>query len=440
MSPNKKANLTLAIALILLCVSAIAATFTIVRLYNAEALVSHTYTVEVSLGDLESALADVGQHRVAYIDSGTAVALADFSASTARVEPALVRIRQLTGDNPMQLALCDRLEANARQRMAVSRDAVELRRQGQNDPRKQMQITSEIAKAALGTADISGEMRQNEDNLLARRNDISQFLFTAMIWIVLVSIASSALMFWIHYRLLNRELQERKAAEKHLLQLSGQLIRVQDDERKRFGRELHDGLGQNIVAAKMAAEVLLGQYPDDQRFQEMAALLDDALSQTRAISYLLHPPLLDEVGLTSATEWLIEGYTKRTGIEVSLKIPVQPKRLPRYVELTVFRILQEALTNIYRHSKSARAEVSIEVNSHEVTLVVRDYGKGIPIETLSNFNAHGTHVGIGLAGMKERIRQLGGKLEIKSNGAGTEVAVNIPMVSENELRTDTLVS
>jgi signal transduction histidine kinase len=319
--------------------------------------------------------------------------------------------------------------------MESSFESVKLKQQGQNDPAKQLQLTSNVARAARETAVLSQKMRQNEDRLLERRNHNSRFLYTASLWILMASFASSAFMLWIHYRLLNRELRERRAAENHSRQLSGDLMRVQDDERKRFARDLHDGLGQNMVAEKMTIDRLLKRYPGDPELKELVALLDDSISQTRTISYLLHPPLLDELGLASAVKWLIEGYTKRTGVEIALQIPAQTEPLPRYFEGPLFRVLQEALTNIHRHSKSAKAEVSIQVNSREVSLLVRDYGKGIPTETLANFKANGTHVGVGLAGMRERIRELGGKLEIKSDHTGTEIAVKIP-VAEIELPTD----
>ncbi len=418
------------VALVLLCLSGIAATITFVSLYKSEAWVSHTYIVEVSLGDLESTLSDVGRSRVAYISSGTAEALENFKASTLGVAPALARIRQLTSDNPAEQELCDRLELNAKQRVARSVESVELRERGQTDPAQQLQITSEVARASFETGALSQQMRQNEDHLLEQRNLQSRFLFKAILFILVISFASSAFMFWIHHRLLNRELGERRTAEDHLRQLSGDLMRVQDDERKRFARELHDGLGQNMVAAKMAADILVKGHSGDPQFKELAALLEDMLSQTRTISYLLHPPLLDELGLVFAAKWLVEGYTKRTGVDVSLQIPAQSARLPRYLELALFRILQEALTNIHVHSKSTRAEVSIQVSAQDAVLLVRDFGKGIAAETLASFKANGTQVGVGLSGMRERVREIGGKLEIKSDNNGTQITVKMPIVAE----------
>ena len=185
---------------------------------------------------------------------------------------------------------------------------VQLKLEGRDDPAEQLEINAEVSRAGFETAALSQQMRQNEDRYLEGRTHLSRSLFDATLWILVALFASSALLFWIHFRLLNRELAERRSAENQLRQLSGRLMRVQDDERKRIARELHDGLGQNMAAAKMTAGIMLDGNPEDPHLKELAALLDDSLSQTRTISYLLHPPLLDEVGLVSAAKWLIEGY------------------------------------------------------------------------------------------------------------------------------------
>jgi signal transduction histidine kinase len=183
----------------------------------------------------------------------------------------------------------------------------------------------------------------------------------------------------------------------------------------------------------MTSDALLAMNPSDPRYAEMGALLEECVSQTRTISYLLHPPFLDEVGFVSAAKWLIKGYSKRTGIDVSVDISEQVKRLPRHLELTLFRILQETLTNIHRHAKSARAQVSVQVKSQEVFLVVKDFGKGIPRDTLADFEANGTHVGVGLAGMKERVREFGGKWDLKSGDGGTEITVKMPLTADDDV-------
>jgi signal transduction histidine kinase len=215
-------------------------------------------------------------------------------------------------------------------------------------------------------------------------------------------------------------------------QLSVQLMRVQDEEHRRFARELHDGLGQTLVAAKMMAEFPQSGTLGVPQSEELAALLDEAISQTRTISYLFHPPLLDEVGFPSAAKWLIEGYAQHTGVAVSANIPQLEDRLPLSLELTLYRVLQEALNNIHRHSKSTKAEVSVRIDPQYVTLRVKDYGEGIPSDTLAAFHGNGTQAGVGLLSMKERVREQNGELEIESHAAGTEIVVKIPYESHVE--------
>ena len=154
--------------------------------------------------------------------------------------------------------------------------------------------------------------------------------------------------------------------------------------------------------------------------------LETCISETRTISHLLHPPLLDEVGLTSAVQWYVEGFQGRSGIKVTLEMAKIP-RLPPSVETAVFRVLQEALTNIHRHSGAERAEVSLAHDSSEIVLDVADYGKGIPKTKLNRFVKSGTAGGVGLAGIRERIREIGGDLRISSNSKGTQVRVSIPL-------------
>jgi len=426
MSSSQKAKIALALALILLCLSGFAAGVVIFRVYEAQALIRHTYEVEVAIGDLESTLTEVGRTRVAYVDSATPQSLNDFWSAVGAVEPALARVRQLTSDNPAQLALCDRLESNASERIAGSRRSVELRQQNQSDPQKEVQFTSEIARTAFDTATITGRMKQREHTLLEQRSRRSNLLFTTMLSVLTVSFLLSACMFWLHYYLLNREFRERKEAENQLRHLSVRLMRVQDEEHRRFARELHDGVGQTLAAAKMIATHSPAGISRSSQTSELTALLDDAIMQTRTISYLFHPPLLDELGFSSAAKWLIQGYARRTGVDISTSIPQPEDRLPPNLELTLYRVLQEALNNIHRHSSTDKAEVSVQIDSNCVTLRVRDFGQGIPSDTLEAFHADGTQAGVGLLSMKERVREQRGEFEIGSHAKGTEIVVKIP--------------
>jgi len=426
---NHKAKSQFALALLLLCLCGVAAGLVIFRLYAAEGLVRHTYDVEVSIGDVEASLAEVGRARSAYVNAPNPDSLNNYHTALHRVDAALAEIRELTRDNSSQQVFCDQLESNAHERLAPSQKSVELVEQNQSTPERQLLLSFQAAKAAVDTSEITRQMRRNEDRLLVRRSQISDTLFITIAVIIAAAFFLSAIMFWLHYRLLNRELQQRTDAEARLRLLSLQLMRVQDEEHRRFGRELHDGLGQSLASAKMMLDSLPGEYSDESAVKEVSALLGDALSQTRTISYLFHPPFLDEVGFASAAKWLIQGYARRDGIEVSADIPDSKARLPHSLELTLYRVLQEALNNVHRHSKSSRVDVSVRMDIGTVILRVRDYGLGISPQKLAAMETNGSGIGVGLTGMKERVREQGGTFKVRSAGVGTEIIAEIPIGS-----------
>jgi signal transduction histidine kinase len=218
-------------------------------------------------------------------------------------------------------------------------------------------------------------------------------------------------------------------SEESLRRLTGRLLQLQDAERRKFSRELHDSLGQALVGAKMNLEIFATQ-PRDGLLAEVMQLLDQSIAETRTISHLLHPPLLDEAGLSSATKWYVEGFAQRSSIEVKVDLPDHVDRLPKPIALGLFRILQESLTNIHRHSGSAKAEVALQILPSRVVLTVRDYGKGVEPEWLATFRANGMNAGVGLAGMRERMHDLGGKLSINRCSPGTLISVSLPIPEE----------
>jgi signal transduction histidine kinase len=221
--------------------------------------------------------------------------------------------------------------------------------------------------------------------------------------------------------------QDRTAA---LRQLSAQLLRVQDEERRRIARELHDGLGQYLAAAKITLDTLMITHGEDASYlNDVEDLIDRSISETRTLSHLLHPPLLDATGFSSAARWYVEGFGKRSGIEATLSLPEKLGRMPTSVETALFRIMQEALTNVHRHARSRKVEIALELDRRRTlaTLTIRDFGKGIPKETLENFKRSGTHVGVGLAGIRERLKELGGMMDIHSDKKGTMLKCAIPI-------------
>ncbi len=228
-----------------------------------------------------------------------------------------------------------------------------------------------------------------------------------------------------------RDISERKRAEESLRLLSGRFLQAQDEERRRIARELHDSAGQIIAALSMQLaplESLNGQMPASagKAISESVGLVNELSNELRTISHLLHPPLLDEVGLSSALRWYLEGFMERSKIEVDFEFPEDCGRLSQDMETTIFRMVQECLTNIHRHSGSPMAKVRVARFEHEVRVEVEDRGKGIPREKQKAMDSGG-RLGVGIAGMRERVRQLGGTLEINSSGSGTVVVAKLPV-------------
>ena len=233
---------------------------------------------------------------------------------------------------------------------------------------------------------------------------------------------------------LELKVQERTAdldvVNQNLRDLSARLLQMQDEERRRIARELHDSVGQMLAALGMNLSAV---RTDIDRLARTAATLTDSeslvqemVTEVRTISHLLHPPLLDEAGLSSALRWYVDGFSQRSGIRVDLDMPDNFERLPVELETAVFRVVQECLTNIHRHSGSSTAKIRLRQRDHEVVVDIEDKGRGIPAHKLEQMAAAGAP-GVGVRGMQERLRQLGGKLDIESNSGGTRVKVRLPL-------------
>ena len=220
---------------------------------------------------------------------------------------------------------------------------------------------------------------------------------------------------------LHRRTRELEVVNSEVRRLSGRMLLVQDEERRRLARELHDSLGQDLMAAKMFAEST--QMSDLKG--HLIRHIDNAIKQVRSISFLLHPPLLDECGLGMALQVLVDGLSKRSGMEISLQIdPPTFPRLPLELETAVFRVIQEALTNVFRHSGGHHAWLSVSLRHTQLLAEVRDDGKGIP-EHIAPFRPGTT--GVGLAGMTQRCKEFGGEFRIRNADPGTVVELTIPV-------------
>src|SRR6202046_1937626 len=216
-----------------------------------------------------------------------------------------------------------------------------------------------------------------------------------------------------------------------LQKLSQRLLKVQDEERRKLARDLHDSTGQTLAALKISVSFLQENCKESPTtltlVSDVAQLADQAIEKIRTLSYLLHPPLLDEVGFACAAEWYIEGFAKRSGINVSMQIATAHERLPMNMEIALFRVLQESLTNVHRHSGAAGVHVLFRRQLAEIILEVQDDGCGIPAERLDRLREASAEAGVGLAGMRERMLELNGTLELESHGKGTTMRAVVPL-------------
>jgi PAS domain S-box-containing protein len=237
----------------------------------------------------------------------------------------------------------------------------------------------------------------------------------------------------IGFAKITRDITERMLNEKSLRDLASHLLQMQDEERRRIGRDLHDTLGQCVTAIKISLDTLsygLGAENNaiKQQVMQCVQLAEECVKEVRTISYLLYPPMLEEMGLKSAIPWYLEGFTARSGIQVTFDASDDFRRISRGSELALFRVLQESLTNVHRHSGSQTAHVRISIADDMAVLEIKDEGKGIPSTVLKQSNtAWPRDIGVGLRGMKERLEQLSGRLEIASTTHGTTVSARVPV-------------
>jgi signal transduction histidine kinase len=433
MSPRKKAQAAFASAVILLFLSGLATYLTIERLLQSEKWVVHSHEVQSALGDVDSAVINAGRARSGYVITGTAEFLNTFEVAGPKIHEALQHLRELTKDNLRQQELGMRLQEITAQRLALFQESVDLKKADPQDQPGQDDISRRSVPFVSEMTSAMREMRDEEQRLLEIRAKSSKRLFILAVLVLMVTFILALMMFSVHYRLLTAELNAREQAErtvreseKSLRSLTGRLLQLQDEERRRFSRELHDSLGQYLAAVKMNLDMFSNSRPADKLLSDAINLLDQSIAETRTISHLLHPPLLDEAGFSSAARWYLDGFAQRSGIAVKTDLPNDVGRLPKPIELGLFRVLQESLTNIHRHSGSSRAEIVLKLFPDKVILEVRDFGRGIPQGLLENFLAKGTNSGVGLAGMRERLHELGGQIDIRS-GQGTLISVTLPL-------------
>jgi signal transduction histidine kinase len=454
MSSLLKARAAFIIAIGLLLACALIVYGAIRSFVSSVRLVEHSQHVEVLLGETESAIATAARARLNYVFSGDDQALAQYQRAVSQIPVELSELRESTKDDPAQQAHCDRLEQLVGERIQLWERSIALKKSGLPEPAGQPEMTRQSVARADEIISVTQQMRAEESRLTQRGRAEARTSFWFEGIILVASFVTAVLLLFWHYRLVRAQLQARELAEQETraaaLQaseaerkaresekaaiasdeaarhLSARLMQLQDEERRRLARDLHDSTGQFLAAAKMTLSSLALGHEQDSRYTECMRLLDRSLQEVRTLSHLLHPSGLEEAGFPAAARWYAEEFAKRSGIQLRVDVPDLQTRLPREIEIALFRILQEGLGNIHRHSKSTSAEIAFQAGSRDVLLTIKDDGVGIPGELLNRFRSSGNS-GVGLAAMRERVRELRGNFEIESNGGGTSLRVTIPV-------------
>jgi signal transduction histidine kinase len=293
-------------------------------------------------------------------------------------------------------------------------------------------------------------MLTEETNLLGLRQHTENRIYQRIFVILGFLVAAALIALAIHVRFLLQQIQDINRAQAMLEEsresyraLSAKLMELRDQERRKIARELHDSVGQYLAMVRMNLGRLAMEGNSVARAADLLPqameMADRAIVEVRTISHLLHPPLLEEIGLASAVHAYADEFSRRSGIQTTVDIPEDLERLPKEIELALFRTVQEGLANVHRHSSAKAVAISIQRGADEFCILVKDDGKGVPPAVLAKFNA-GVGGGVGLSGMRERLAELGGRLEVESSPRGTLLRARVPThFNAAEIELETLV-
>jgi signal transduction histidine kinase len=427
---GRTGKIVFAVSIVLLVILAFAADHATTLFSASEKSVAHTHEVQTTLARLRTRMYQAQSARLDYVLTGDESALGLLESAKTGLTGALELLHSLTADNRSQGERLRLIEPMLAQRLALLDESVALRKSKPNDNARQIEITNLGRDLTERIGSEFDEMNLEEDGLLAERRARSAQTFERVRGVLAAAFGTVLLILAMDFRRLNIELGNRRAAEAAVRRLSGRVLQLQDAERRKVARELHDSIGQYFASLAMNLELLQNPRLTEAKKNELLAqsleTVRQGTAETRTLSYLLHPPLLDEAGFASAARWYVDGFAERSNIRLLLEVDPNLGRLSPEVELVLFRVMQECLTNIHRHSGASQAEIRVQKNQ-DVTLTIEDFGKGIPQDLLEEFRTTNTGTGVGLAGMRERVREIGGILNITSAGSGTRVEVIVPV-------------
>ena len=428
---------SLALAVVLLLATGIVGFVTVERLKASRDLVLHTYRVAGILKDLRSDISEVHANFDLYQLSRNPKEVSHMDEQVQRELFMVGELRTLTIDNPAQQERLNQFQSLLNEDIDQLHACVNGPNCLDMDSSMGSKFMAELSGRRRSMSAMLRSMESIEESLLEGRVRIWHRLFTRMVQTLAGSFSLALVLLLYNFYLLARETERRKEQElieknnaESYKMLSARILELQDMERRKIARELHDSVGQFLAGLKLNLGRLQRQESDDSAQShplvlEAIDLTDRAIGEVRTISHLLHPPLLDELGFLSAARWYAEGFAKRSGIQVELHLAEIVKRLPKEIELALFRVLQESLTNVHRHAKASRVDIEVRCTDDEVILILGDNGKGLKPDVLQRFRA-GHAGGIGLAGMRERLAELGGTLAVESGQAGTQIRATLP--------------
>ncbi len=427
----------LSLALIFLTILALAAVayFTERGIASSRDWVVHTYQVRSQLNDLQLEVTRAEADETRYFLAGEKAELPQFRQESELALQTIAALGRLTKDNLHEQERLGQLT-----RILAAGPSLIAGQPQENEPAALssagiLKREDEISERHKKIDSLVRNMQDEEEMLLDQRLRGWDHLFKRNVFLLGLAFAIVTLMLAYNVRRLVREVTRTKIKEKKVQDnaksyrlMSARILELQDSERRRIARELHDSVGQYLAGLKINLNQLEAGVRGDapKMIRETIELTDYAIQEVRTISHLLHPPLLEELGFLPAAHWYIDEYGKRGQVKVSLFVDETIKRLPREVEIALFRVLQETLTNVYRHAAAQCVDVRILRQQGHVSLMVADDGKGIPHEVLARFR-EGAASGIGLAGMRERLAEFGGEIRVESSSGGSVVQALIPI-------------
>jgi len=388
----------------------------------------HSYEVKSELADIE--LNRALMHEAANAPASSTQTEDGVRSAAEAIQESLARLKQLTQDNGAQQERLEQLEP------VLDRHIQQIETASAGKPSGAAAIADEGNAPDDGTISrIIGDINVEETQLLGVRQALWDREFQRNIAVLAFAVGACLLLLFTNMHLMREDVRSSRVAAERIQDsadsyraLSARVIALQDTERRRIGRELHDSVGQSLAALQMNLEQLAAA-----RHEATAALITEArelvqrtAKEVRTLSHLLHPPLLDVVGFAAAAQSYVQEFARRSGIEVKVNFSDNLTLPSKEAELVLFRVLQEALTNVHRHAQATAVDVWLARGDHEVVLSIQDNGRGLPSGTIENFDA-GMASGVGLAGMRERLAEFGGKFHVESSHGGTIVRASIPV-------------